>query len=403
MKKNILLITGQFIPYTKSIGGVIRIYSFLQSLKKKHNIYLLANSGNYNGYLGLSKNNLDFINITYLKKKNKLVKLDLFKDFVFFKIIKNFFYLVSIDRTFASTSRYFQETSKIIESKKIDYIIISGPPFSLFFLIKKIKKNFPYIKIIVDYRDGWTGRINNLSLLLIKKIVRNFIEKKILHYVEYILVATNNIKKNLSYITKKKIILITNGYINNFNNTKLTKHNSSTSEKILVGYFGLISDQSGGYRDIKILYNIFKNDLFLQNKYIFYFFGNNTIFNTSIKNFSIFKFKKNVPYKKVLSVMSQMDYLLCLHTDQNTSKEVITGKLYEYISSRRPIIFISAGGTEGGEIVKKYRLGYSINYLKTNLNFFFNNLKKNSKLRDNKNISIFSRKVQNKKLLKIIK
>ena len=89
MKKNILLITGQFIPYTKSIGGVIRIYSFLQSLKKKHNIYLLANSGNYNGYLGLSKNNLDFINITYLKKKNKLVKLDLFKDFVFFKLCKN--------------------------------------------------------------------------------------------------------------------------------------------------------------------------------------------------------------------------------------------------------------------------------------------------------------------------
>ena len=101
--------------------------------------------------------------------------------------------------------------------------------------------------------------------------------------------------------------------------------------------------------------------------------------------------------------MSQMDYLLCLHTDQNTSKEVVTGKLYEYISSRRPIIFISAGDTEGGEIVKKYRLGYSINYLKMNLNFFFNNLKKNSKLRENKNISIFSRKVQNKKLLKIIK
>jgi hypothetical protein len=100
--------------------------------------------------------------------------------------------------------------------------------------------------------------------------------------------------------------------------------------------------------------------------------------------------------------MRQMDYLLCLHTERNTSKEVITGKLYEYISSKRPIIFISAGDTEGGEIVKKYRLGYSINYLKMNLNFFFNNLKKNSMFIANKNISIFSRKVQNKKLLKII-
>jgi hypothetical protein len=400
VRKNILFITGQFIPYAKSIGGVIRVYSFLQTLKKKYNVYLLADSGNYNGYLGLSKKNLDLVNIIYLKKKKISSTLYLFKNFIFFKILKNFLYLLSIDYSFSSS--YFEKTLKIIESKKINYIIISGPPFSLFFLIKKIKKKFPYIKIIVDYRDSWTGRINNLSLLLVKKIVRNFIEKKILNYVEYILVATNNIKKNLSQITKKKIILITNGYINNFNNTKLTQRNSSRSKKILVGYFGLISDQSDGYRDIKILYNIFKNDLFLQNKYIFYFFGNNTISKTSIKNFSIFKFKKNIPYKNVLSVMRQMDYLLCLHTERNTSKEVITGKLYEYISSKRPIIFISAGDTEGGEIVKKYRLGYSINYLKMNLNFFFNNLKKNSMFIANKNISIFSRKVQNKKLLKII-
>ena len=34
-RKNILFITGQFIPYAKSIGGVIRVYSFLQTLKKK--------------------------------------------------------------------------------------------------------------------------------------------------------------------------------------------------------------------------------------------------------------------------------------------------------------------------------------------------------------------------------
>jgi hypothetical protein len=401
VKKNILFITGQFIPYTKSIGGVIRVYSFLQTLKKKYNVYLLADSGNYNGYLGLSKKKLDLVNIIYLEKKKLSAILYLFKDFVFFKILKNFLYLLSIDYSFSSS--YYQKTLKIIESKKINYVIISGPPFSLFFLIKKIKKKFPYIKIIVDYRDSWTGRINNLSLLLVKKIIRNFIEKKILVFVEYILVATNNIKKNLSQITKKKIILITNGYINNFNNTQSTQRNSSRSKKILVGYFGLISDQSGGYRDIKILYNVFKNDSFLQNKYIFYFFGNNTISKTSIKNFSIFKFKKNIPYKNVLSVMRQMDYLLCLHTERNTSKEVITGKLYEYISSKRPIIFISAGDTEGGKIVKKYRLGYSLNYLKTSLKFFFENLKKNSKFSANKNISIFSRKVQNKKLLKIIK
>ena len=33
MKKNVLFITGQFLPYTKSVGGILRVYSFLQTLK----------------------------------------------------------------------------------------------------------------------------------------------------------------------------------------------------------------------------------------------------------------------------------------------------------------------------------------------------------------------------------
>ena len=70
MKKNILFITGQFVPYTQSVGGIIRVYSFLQTLKKKYNLYLLSNSGNYKGYLGLSKKSLDRVHITYLNHRN---------------------------------------------------------------------------------------------------------------------------------------------------------------------------------------------------------------------------------------------------------------------------------------------------------------------------------------------
>jgi hypothetical protein len=55
MKKNILFITGQFLPYTKSPGGILRVYSFLQTLKNKHNLCLLTNTGPYYGYLGFPK------------------------------------------------------------------------------------------------------------------------------------------------------------------------------------------------------------------------------------------------------------------------------------------------------------------------------------------------------------
>jgi len=404
MKKNILFITGQFLPYTKSVGGILRVYSFLQTLKNKHNLHLLTNSGVYYGYLGLPKKSLKEIKIIYLKKINKSNKLFLncksllFRIFNFYKFFQNLLYVLSIDYSFFFIDQYYKETIKIIDSKKINYIIISAPPFSLFFLIKRIKLKYPNIKIILDYRDGWTGRINSALLYIIKNYVKNFIEKKIIKFADFILAATNSIKINLSLITKKKIILITNGFLNISSRVKFNK-----SRKILIGYFGLISDQPNSYRDVSIIFNVLKNNNLLQKKYLFYFYGNNNISNLAIKNFSCFKFKKHISHSKVLSKMSNMDYLLTLHTEKSTAQEVITGKLYDYIASRVPVIFISPAETEGGKIVKKYKLGFSINYYKSNLESFLLNLKKTTNLNHKKNISFFSRDFQNKKLLPLIK
>jgi hypothetical protein len=404
MKKNILFITGQFLPYTKSVGGILRVYSFLQTLKNKYNLHLLTNSGIYYGYLGVPKKSLKEIKIIYLKKKNKIntlflnYKFLLFRIFNFYKFFKNLLYLLSIDYSFFFLDQYYKETLKIIDSKKIDYIIISAPPFSLFFLIKRIKLKYPNIKIIVDYRDGWTGRVDSVLLYIIKNFAKNFIEKNILKFVDSILASTNFIKISLTLITKKKITLLTNGFLNIFKRVNFNK-----SKKILIGYFGLISDQPNSYRDISIIFNLLKNNNLLKNKYLFYFYGNNNILNLDIKNFPCFKFKKHIAHNKVLTIMSKMDYLLTLHTEKGTSQEVVTGKLYDYIASKVPIIFISAGETEGGRIVKKYKLGFSINYLENNLETFFMDLKKKTNFNFKKNVSIFSREFQNKKILSLLK
>ena len=41
MSKNILFITSQFPPYTISRGGVIRVFSFIQSLKKTNKVVFI--------------------------------------------------------------------------------------------------------------------------------------------------------------------------------------------------------------------------------------------------------------------------------------------------------------------------------------------------------------------------
>ena len=67
-KENILIISGQFIPFTKSIGGIIRVLSFCNSLDKKFQINLISTKKSSFGFFGL-KNKIKNYNLTFVNKK----------------------------------------------------------------------------------------------------------------------------------------------------------------------------------------------------------------------------------------------------------------------------------------------------------------------------------------------
>ena len=265
----------------------------------------------------------------------------------------------------------------------------------MFRLVKKIKQIDKNVKIILDYRDGWTQRIKSKKFFIIKNVM-SYLERRILNSCSYVLCATKQIYDDITSLKgKRNVILLRNGYL------KISKKNKKTrlSNDISIGYFGLISDENHSYRDIKVIHN----SLNLNNKIYFSFYGNSEIKNKIIKNYQNFIFKKNISYFETQKKMKDFDYLLILHTEKSTAKEVITGKFYEYLSTGIPIIMISNGETEAGRLIKKYNLGYAIDYSKVSLKNFFSNLKK-SKIQTKKliNLKKFSRDEQNKKLLNIL-
>lgn len=386
------------MPYTQSLGGILRVYSFINSLKKKHKVYLLVSKSLKNkkyGYLGIKKKDLKSINLFYIRNNSSKLILSIFN----FKIFRNLFYLLGIDYALNINKEFLKTSSQIIKKNKIDYVIISSPPFSLFYLVKKIRLRFKKIKIILDYRDGWSTRIDNFFIYPIKLIIKNYIEKNILKNSDFVIAATNKIRTKLNFLTKNqsKLLLLRNGFF--YRPTKIKKKN----KKIKIGYFGLISEDRSSYRNIRIIYDVIKNNKYLQKKIIFEFYGNNEIKDKDIKNFKSFKFKDNLNYKKALSKMTQMDYLLVLHTEKSTSEEMVTSKFYDYLASSTPILNISSGPNEVGQIIKKLNLGYNVDYENNNLEKFLLELKRRKKIKWKKKFDIYSRHYQNKKLQNIIK
>ena len=397
-KRKILIITGEFLPNTPSIGGVIRLVSFLKSLQGNE-IKLISVKKKYYGYFGFKKY-VEHVEKIYIN--TELPYQNNWRRYIFYLMkifLSNLFYILGIDHNFFNHKKFSHKVIKTMKFYKPNYILITAPPFSLFRLVNVIRKIDTKVKIILDYRDGWTLRVKSYSLFLIKKIM-NLYEKRIIQKSDFILCATENIFKDIETITDdKKIILLKNGYLNKKNKKKIKKYGKNNKE-IKIGYFGIISDSSFGYRDIKIIHN----SLTKNNNLNFTFYGNSLIKNKTILNNKKFNFKKNISYSKTLSKMINFDYLLILHTEKSTAKEVVTGKFYDYLNSNTPIIMISNGETEAGKLIKKYNLGYAVDYSKVSLSNFFSNLKITKFKRKNlKDLKKYSRFEQNKKLLKIIK
>ena len=397
-KRKILIITGEFLPNTPSIGGVIRLVSFLKSLQGNE-IKLISVKKKYYGYFGFKKY-VEHVEKIYIN--TELPYQNNWRRYIFYLMkifLSNLFYILGIDHNFFNHKKFSHKVIKTMKFYKPNYILITAPPFSLFRLVNVIRKIDTKVKIILDYRDGWTLRVKSYSLFLIKKIM-NLYEKSIIQKSDFILCATENIFKDIETITDdKKIILLKNGYLNKKNKKKIKKYGKNNKE-IKIGYFGIISDSSFGYRDIKIIHN----SLTKNNNLNFTFYGNSLIKNKTILNNKKFNFKKNISYSKTLSKMINFDYLLILHTEKSTAKEVVTGKFYDYLNSNTPIIMISNGETEAGKLIKKYNLGYAVDYSRVSLSNFFSNLKITKFKRKNlKDLKKYSRFEQNKKLLKIIK
>ncbi len=394
-KKKILFITGEFIPYTRSVGGAIRVISFLKTLKN-YNLSLISVKKNFYGYFGF-KSYLRDVNKIYLNSE-KFEKSKWYAYLLsFIKLFfGNFLYIVGIDNNYLNLAKYKIKLDYLLKYEKPEYIIISAPPFSLLKLVTKIRKADKNAKIILDYRDGWTFRVKSIYLKIFTFFTNKY-EKYILNHCDYILCATVEIYNDISKIVdKKKTILLKNGFFKQ-NKKKIIK---KQNKKINIGYFGLISDSPFGYRDINVLYDAVSS----LNKLNFTFYGNSSIKKNYILNFKSFNFLNNISYFKTLEKMKKFDYLLILHTEKSTAKEVITGKFYEYLNSNTPMIMISNGETEAGKLIKKHNLGYVLDYSKHNLKDFFEKINiKKFKHKKIKALKNFSRVEQNKKLLNIIK
>jgi hypothetical protein len=282
------------------------------------------------------------------------------------KIIKNFAiwvrgnYFIPDSRKFWIKPSVNFLSSYLLENS-IEYLITTGPPHTCHVIGLHLKEK-TNIKWIADFRDPWTGvyyfpelKLNATSINKHKKL-----ERSVLLSADKVISVGKTLNENLYKLTdgkslKNKFEIITNGF------DKPLQENLAHPKEFNLVYTGLFSkDQNHEVLWKAIKYCCDKKADF-NHRFRIDLYGNidSSVF-TSIETFGLLDkltVYDHVPLERVSNIQSSAAILLLCINHYPGEKEMLTGKLFDYISSQRPILNIGPVDGDAAEIINQTQTG----------------------------------------------
>jgi glycosyltransferase involved in cell wall biosynthesis len=268
---------------------------------------------------------------------------------------------------------------ELIKEHHIETVITTSPPHSTQLVGKSLKKAFPSLKWIVDFRDPWTD-IYYYKLLghsYISKTIDAKYEREIVEGADQIITAGQKFKDSFQSKTNidisAKTVVIPNGY-----DPKDFEVKVSRNSRFTISYTGTMSDYYQPEVFFRALNKLIKNN---PNVPIDFLFIGTTSANikeiaTNLLGSNV-QFLPPVSHKAIVKYMQQ-SHLLLLVT-QGT-EGTIPGKTFEYLASERTIVCIGKG--DAADIIAECSAGESFErseekailaYLEQCLNYHQNN------------------------------
>ena len=305
----------------------------------------------------------------------------------------------------------FRAACKLIEEEKVDAIITTSPPHSTQLVGLKLKKkyNLPWL---ADLRDPWTGiyYYDKLYLTNFSKRRDAKMEKSVLENADGVVVVSDDIKRNLlsksEKLEEKKFHVIPNG----FDEEDFNKVVAEPKEKeFVISYTGTLSND---YRLEGFLEAVKK--LVVENTSVrLHITGSMPVsIKDKIENAAKGKvrFKSHVNHHEAIAQMKAADLLLLIIPDAKGNKGILTGKLFEYLASLKPILCIGPVDGDAGKIIENCKAGKIFDYDNGNEMYSFlskkiSEWKVNGKVEggDFETIKKFSRKEQAKEVISVLK
>ncbi|RPH31362.1 MAG: glycosyltransferase [Bacteroidales bacterium] len=245
----------------------------------------------------------------------------------------------------APSARYL---SKYLINNPVDIIITTGPPHSLHLIGLKLKRRFN-IPWIADFRDPWTEIYfyKDLKLTGIADRINHYLEKKVLKNSNLNVVVSKSMADAFINIGAKRVEIVSNGFDHSDYHFSAAVDDKFFSI-VHVGTIPPGSNSNSFWGAVSKMAK--KNDEFNQRLRIQFVGEIDSSVVDSLKANNLLDKVELIGYKPHSEIPSfQKSAQVLLVLAPRASKEILTGKIFEYLAANRPIIAI---GPIGGDLDK---------------------------------------------------
>ena len=250
---------------------------------------------------------------------------------------------------------------KIIAKENITLIYSSAPPYTTHLIGNKLHKQsgLPWV---ADFRDSWIGWLSTPQWRpKLSRFVENRMEESVLKNASKIITVSGGVKQDLlgrhPFFNDDRWLLLPNGYdLNDFKNVQPT----TKSNRITITYTGSMYGNRNPEYLLQALEGLVIKHPEIMDKILIRIIGRvggpilERIYGSTVA--ALFEIISYVPHLKSLEYLLSTDVALLIIDDAPANKGILTGKLFEYIGSGKPILALAPDG-DASDLITSEKIG----------------------------------------------
>lgn len=256
---------------------------------------------------------------------------------------------------------------RLCAQHRVDIVYTTLPPFSAAWLGYRLRRRLG-LPWVADYRDLWTGDVLREWLPGWRTRFERWIERRLISRADAVITVS---EQKTDYVRRllggpvARWTTITNGYdVEEFAGLQRSRKPDGT---ITFVFTGRLFKNRCGYAFCEALGELKRENPALVSPVRVHFLGGvspeiRARFDRIIGDHGLegqFFFPGDIPYAAAKQAQIDADYLLLIVDTGATSDGVIPGKLFEYVSARRPIFALTDPGATA-TIIREGRLGWTV-------------------------------------------